>query len=193
MLAQVSSFGLFYPFLRLGFHHILTGYDHLMFVFGMLLICRRWPTILAIVISFSVAHSVTLVLSTLQVVELPEKIAEPLISLSLVIVGIENLLRRGTEPRGRWILAFSFGLVHGFGFAAGLREMGIGTNGGSIFTPLLGFNLGVELGQITAGAVVLPMLWQLRRSEFFVRRGVPLLSAVVAAAGVYWTLQRLVS
>jgi hydrogenase/urease accessory protein HupE len=191
ILAQAPSFGLLYPFLRLGFYHILTGYDHLMFVFGMLLVCRRWQTILAIVVSFSVAHSLTLILSTLQLVELHEKIAEPLISFSLVIVGTENLLRRGAEPRWRWTLALAFGLVHGFGFAAGLREMGIGTNGGSILVPLLGFNSGVELGQITAGAVVLPILWQLRRSELFVRYGIPLLSAAVAGAGVYWTVQRI--
>jgi hydrogenase/urease accessory protein HupE len=189
--ASLSTFDVFWPFFRLGVEHILTGYDHLLFVFGLLIVCRRWRTILAIVISFSLAHSITLVLSTLHWVTLPNRIAEPLISASLAIVGVENLLRRGAEPRRRWMLAFAFGLVHGFGFAAGLREIGIGSQGESIFQPLLGFNLGVETGQITVGVVVLPILWQLRRSAAFVRWGVPFCSAIVAAAGVYWTCQRL--
>jgi hydrogenase/urease accessory protein HupE len=182
---------IFWSFLRLGIHHILSGYDHLMFVFGLLVVCHRWQTIFKIVISFSVAHSITLILSTMNVVVLPEKYAEPLISFSLVIVGVENLLRRGQEPPRRWILAFAFGLVHGFGFAAGLREMGIATSGGSIFKPLLGFNLGVEIGQIIAGIVILPILLQLRKSTFFVTYVVPVLSAIVAAGGIYWTAQRL--
>jgi len=190
MVSATSHFDVFWPFLRLGFHHILTGYDHLLFVFGLLLVCRRWRTILGIVASFSVAHSITLVMSVARWVTLPGPIVEPLISFSLVIVGIENLLRRGAEPRWRWTLAFAFGLVHGFGFAAGLREIGIGTEGGSIFQPLLGFNLGVELGQIVAGAVVLPVIWQLRKHPAFVRWGVPVCSAIVATAGLYWTVQR---
>lgn len=191
MPASASTFDVFWPFFRLGFEHILTGYDHLLFVFGLLIVCRRWRTILAIVLSFSAAHSLTLALSTLHWVTLPNRIAEPLISASLAVVGIENLLRRGAEPPRRWILAFAFGLVHGIGFAAGLREIGIGSQGESILQPLLGFNLGVELGQITVGVVVLPILWQLRRSAAFVRWGVPLCSALVAAAGVYWTCKRL--
>jgi hydrogenase/urease accessory protein HupE len=186
-----SSFDLFGPFLRLGYHHILTGYDHLMFVFGMLLICQRWQTILKIVVSFSVAHSITLAVATFDWFNLPSRIDEPLISASLIVVGVENLLRRDQEPTRRWMLAFAFGLVHGFGFASGLREMGIATSGGSIGVPLFGFNLGVELGQITAGAVFLPLLWLLRKNAFFVRRIIPVLSAFVVIGGVYWTIKRL--
>lgn len=186
-----SSFSLFGPFLRLGYHHILTGYDHLMFVAGMLLICRRWQTILKIVVSFSVAHSITLAVATFDWFYLPERIVEPLISSSLIVVGAQNLLLRDREPNRRWILAFAFGLIHGFGFASGLREMGIGSAGGSIAVPLFGFNLGVELGQITAGAVFLPILWLLRKNAFFVRYIIPLLSALVATGGVYWTVKRI--
>jgi hydrogenase/urease accessory protein HupE len=186
-----SSFNLFGPFLRLGYHHILTGYDHLMFVFGMLLICRRWQTILKIVVSFSVAHSITLAVATFDWFYLPERIVEPLISASLIVVGVENLLRHGREPTHRWILAFAFGLVHGFGFAAGLHELGIAGSGGSIAMPLFGFNLGVELGQITAGAIVLPILWLLRKNALLVRWIIPVLSALVAIGGVYLTIKRM--
>jgi hydrogenase/urease accessory protein HupE len=187
----MHTFALFGPFLRLGFHHILTGYDHLMFVFGMLLISQRWQTILKIVVSFSVAHSITLAAATCDWLVLPSRLVEPLISSSLIVGGVENLLRGDREPTRRWMLAFAFGLIHGFGFASGLREMGIATSGGSIAVPLFGFNLGVELGQITAGAVFLPLLWLLRKNEFFVRRVIPVLSAIVLIGGVYWTVKRI--
>jgi hydrogenase/urease accessory protein HupE len=184
------TFSVFWPFLRLGFHHILTGYDHLLFVFGLLLVCRRWRTIIAIVVSFSVAHSITLALSVAHWVTVPSQMVEAMISFSLVIVGTENLLRRGAEPPRRWILAFGFGLVHGLGFAAGLREIGIGTQGTDLVQPLLGFNLGVELGQIVAGAIVLPVIWRLRQFPAFIRWGIPLCSAIIALAGLYWTVLR---
>jgi len=186
-----STFDLFGPFLRLGYHHILTGYDHLMFVFGMLLICQRWQTVLKIVVGFSVAHSITLAVATCNWFNLPSRINEPLISASLIVVGVENLLRGDREPTRRWILAFAFGLIHGFGFASGLREMGIGSSGGSIAVPLFGFNLGVELGQITVGAIFLPILWLLRKNACFVRYIIPILSALVAIGGVYWTIKRI--
>ena len=185
------SFNIFWPFVRLGYHHILTGYDHLLFVFGMLITCRQWQTILKIVVSFSVAHSITLAVSTLDWFHLPPPLVEPLIASSLIVVGVENLLRGDREPTHRWVLAFAFGLVHGFGFAAGLRELGIASSGGSIAAPLFGFNLGVELGQITAGAIFLTLLWQLRKSAFFVRRIIPAFSLLVAAGGVYWTVKRI--
>jgi hypothetical protein len=103
---------------------------------------------------------------------------------------VENLIRRGAEPRGRWALTFAFGLIHGFGFASVLRELGIGSNGRGLVMPLFTFNLGVEIGQVSIALIVLPIVWQLRKKPLFVSRGVPILSALVALAGLYWFLQR---
>jgi hydrogenase/urease accessory protein HupE len=182
----------FWSFVRLGVEHIWTGYDHLLFLFALLIVCRSFRSIVAIISCFTVAHSLTLALATLNVVNLPSRLVEPAIAASIVFVGVENLARRGAEPRGRWALTFAFGLIHGFGFASVLRELGVGRGSQGIAMPLFTFNLGVEVGQIVVAAVVLPLVWQLRKNEKFVQRGVPLLSALVAAAGLYWLLQRTV-
>ncbi len=180
----------FWGFLRLGIAHIWTGYDHLLFLFGLLIVCRSFRSIVAIISCFTVAHSITLALATLDVVNIPSRIIEPMIAASIFYVGIENLVRRGAEPRGRWALTFAFGLVHGFGFASVLRELGVGSSGHGIAMPLFTFNLGVEIGQVTIAAIVLPVVWQLRKNPAFLRRGVPILSGIVAAAGLYWFLER---
>ena len=182
----------FWGFLRLGIAHIWTGYDHLLFLFGLLLVCRSFRSIIGIISCFTLAHSITLALATLGIVNLPSSLVEPAIAASIFYVGVENLARRGAEPKGRWALTFGFGLIHGFGFASALRELGIGSNGHGIAMPLLTFNLGVEIGQVTIAAIVLPIVWQLRKNPGFVRYGVPILSAVVALAGLYWFLQRTV-
>ncbi len=183
----------FWAFLRLGIAHIWTGYDHLLFLFGLLIVCRRLKSIVAIVTCFTLAHSITLALATLDIVEIPGRVVEPIIAASIVFVGVENILRRGAEPKGRWAVTFLFGLVHGFGFASVLRDLGLGAHGRSLAWPLFTFNLGVEVGQITIAALVLPVVWQLRKNETFVRRGVPLLSGVVALAGLYWFVERIFS
>ncbi len=180
----------FWGFLRLGIAHIWTGYDHLLFLFGLLLVCRSFRSIVGIISCFTLAHSITLALATLRIVNLPSSLVEPMIAASIVYVGVENLLRRGAEPKGRWALTFGFGLIHGFGFASVLRELGVGSNGHGLAMPLFTFNLGVEVGQVTIAAIVLPLVWQLRKNAAFVRRGVPILSAVVALAGLYWFLER---
>jgi hydrogenase/urease accessory protein HupE len=179
-----------WAFIRLGVEHIWTGYDHLLFLFALLVVCRSFRSIVAIVSCFTLAHSLTLALATLEIVNLPSRLVEPAIAASIVYVGAENLLRRGAEPRGRWALTFAFGLIHGFGFASVLRDLGVGRGAQGIAMPLFTFNLGVEIGQIVVAAVVLPIVWQLRKREGFVRFGVPVLSAVVTLAGLYWFLTR---
>lgn len=180
----------FWGFIKLGVEHIWTGYDHLLFLFALLVVCRSFRSILAIVTCFTLAHSLTLALATFNVVNLPSRWVEAAIAASIVFVGVENLARRGEEPKGRWALTFAFGLVHGFGFASVLRDLGVGAGGQGIAMPLFTFNLGVEIGQIAIAAVVLPLVWQLRRKETFVRRGVPALSLLVTLAGLYWLVQR---
>jgi hydrogenase/urease accessory protein HupE len=146
----------------------------------------------AIVTCFTLAHSLTLALATLDLVHVPARWVEPLIAASIVFVGVENLFRRGEEPPGRWALTFGFGLIHGFGFASVLRDLGVGGGGRGLLMPLFSFNLGVELGQVVIAAVVLPLVWRWRKNEKFVARGVPALSGAVALMGLYWLLERTV-
>lgn len=191
--AAESDLPTFGGFFKLGVDHIWEGYDHLLFLFALLVVCGTFRAAAAIITSFTLAHSVTLGLATLHVVDLPGRWVEPLIAASIVFVGVENLMRGGAAPRGRWALTFAFGLIHGFGFASVLRDLGVGKAGSEgIALPLCAFNLGVEAGQLAVAAVALPLLWQLRKSDAFVKKGVPALSALVALAGFYWLLERTV-
>jgi len=131
----VSSFT---NFLSLGVKHILTGYDHLLFLFGLLVVVRSFVSSLRIITSFTIAHSLTLAAATFNLAQIPSRIVEPLIAASIVYVGIENLLRSGV-PKARQLVTFGFGLIHGFGFASVLREMGIGAGTGGVALPLLSF------------------------------------------------------
>lgn len=182
-----------YPFLafvKLGIEHILTGYDHLLYLAGLILACRRFRGILPIITSFTVAHSLTLGLATAGAVTLPASFVEPMIAASIVYVGVENILLRDREPRRRWAGAFAFGLIHGFGFAGLLQEMGVGHDGHSVIVPLASFNLGVEFGQLSVVALVLPILAWARRQPRFLSWGLPASSAAVAAMGLYWFAER---
>jgi hydrogenase/urease accessory protein HupE len=179
----------FANFLCLGVKHILTGYDHLLFLFGLLLVARGFFSSLGIITSFTIAHSITLAVATLHLVQIPSRIVEPLIAASIVFVGIENLLR-GDIPSARRMVAFGFGLIHGFGFASALREAGIGSGTGGILLPLFSFNLGVELGQIMVAAVALPIIWKLRENPIFIARWAPACSAAVVLLGSFWFVQR---
>ncbi|HJW37131.1 MAG TPA: HupE/UreJ family protein [Candidatus Udaeobacter sp.] len=179
----------FANFLCLGVKHILTGYDHLLFLFGLLLVAGGFFSSLGIITSFTIAHSITLAVATLQLVQIPSRIVEPLIAASIVFVGIENLLR-GDIPKARRMVPFGFGLVHGFGFASALREAGIGSGTGGVVLPLFSFNLGVELGQIMVAAVALPIIWKLRENPMFIARWAPACSAAVVLLGSFWFVQR---
>lgn len=180
----------FTDFVRLGIRHILTGYDHLLYLAGLILACHRFRSILPIITSFTVAHSLTLGMATVGVWSLSPGWVEPLIAASIVYVGIENLWMRDREPRHRWITAGMFGLVHGFGFAGLLREIGVGQNGSSVLVPLFSFNLGVELGQLCIVALILPVLAWARSRPRFAERGAPALSLLVAGFGLYWLVER---
>ena len=179
----------FAGFLKLGVEHILTGYDHLLFLFALLIVTRNFMSALQIITCFTVAHSITLGVAAFDLVQVSSRIVEPLIAASIVYVALENLLR-GNDPKGRWLLTFAFGLIHGFGFASVLRELGVGSNGGGIALPLVSFNLGVELGQLMVAAIALPVIWKLRTHPVFIRRCVPACSVLVALLGVYWLVER---
>lgn len=189
-----SGFG----WVRLGIEHILTGYDHLAFVLGMLLLVlsrREWGKALLLALtSFTLAHSVTLALATLGVVHVPSQPVETAIALSVAILAVEVI----RESRGQagwlrtrpWLLAFPFGLLHGLGFAGALGEIGLDPE--NIVWPLLWFNVGVELGQLAFVAGVLALAWlALRLAPAWpdrIRRALPYLIGPLA---MFWLFQRL--
>jgi hydrogenase/urease accessory protein HupE len=176
-------------FLKLGVEHIFTGYDHLAFLFALLITGGTLLAAARIITSFTVAHSLTLAIATLGLVQISPRVVEPLIAVSIVYVGLENVLRK--ELKRRWLLTFAFGLIHGFGFASVLRELGIGSSAGSVATPLLCFNLGVEAGQLTIAALVLPAILRLRKYPSFATRFAPVFSVLVSCLGGYWLVQRI--
>lgn len=179
----------FWGFLPLGVEHILLGFDHLAFLFALLIAGGTMREAAKIITSFTVAHSITLALATLEVIVIPAKVVEPLIAASIIYVGLENILRRKSERR--WLLTFAFGLIHGFGFASALRDLGVGA-GVKAVAPLLSFNLGVEIGQVAVAALALPLIWKLRQRPRFIVRYVPACSILVALAGGYWLIERTV-
>jgi hydrogenase/urease accessory protein HupE len=177
----------FWGFFPLGVEHILLGFDHLAFLFALLIAGGTIREAAKIITSFTVAHSITLALATLEAIIIPANVVEPLIAASIIYVGLENILRRKIESR--WMLTFAFGLIHGFGFASALKDLGVGA-GVKAVAPLLSFNLGVEIGQVAIAALVLPLIWKLRRHPRFAIRYAPACSVMVALAGVYWLIER---
>jgi hypothetical protein len=174
-------------FTALGIRHILTGYDHILFLLSLLMLGGGLRTLLKIVTAFTVAHSVTLSLAALDIVTLPPRLVESGIALSITYVAAENLWRGAQATRSRWLVTFSFGLIHGLGFATILRELAISR--ANLALSLVSFNFGVELGQI---AVVTAAFLSLRALATFpwestMRRWV---SAAAVAIGIVWVFQR---
>ncbi len=173
-------------FVALGVEHIVTGWDHLLFLLALLLHGGGVLAMVKIVTAFTVAHSVTLTLAALDLVTLPERLVESVIALSIAAVATENLFARPTVTR-RWIVSFAFGLVHGFGFSTALRELGLPTEG--LVLSLVGFNAGVELGQAAVVLLAVPALGLVRRAGWE-KRMVWGVSAVILAVGVALFVER---
>jgi len=175
-------------FVPAGIHHILVGPDHLLFLIGLLLLGGSLRRLLLVVSAFTVAHSITLSLAALNLVAPPPRLIEPAIALSIVYVGVDNLMvGRGRDVRA-WI-AFVFGFIHGFGFASVLREMNLPSRalGWSLFS----FNLGVEIGQLLVVVMVASALLALRsRNEAVGRRLAFAGSLAVILVGAFWFVQR---
>ena len=168
--------GSFFP---LGIEHILTGYDHLLFLLALILRGGNIWSLLKIITAFTLAHSITLALAALNIVTLPDRLVEATIALSIAYVAAENLFMRRAVSH-RWAVSFIFGLVHGFGFSSVLRELGLPKEG--LIWSLLNFNLGVEVGQATAVVLTVPLLLWLRRTRWEART-VAALSGVVLVVG----------
>ena len=175
--------GSFFP---LGIEHILTGYDHLLFLLALMLRGGGLWSLLKIITAFTIAHSITLALAALDVVVLPSVLVESVIALSIAYVALENLLPRYAVSR-RWAVSFLFGLVHGFGFSSVLREIGLPKE--NLLLSLLNFNLGVEAGQLTVVLLVVPILMRLK-SKPWEPRMVATVSGVILAVGLVLFVDR---
>ena len=181
-------------YVQLGVTHILTGYDHLMFILGLVLLVRNVPTLLKTITAFTVAHSITLAATALGVMTVKPAQIEALVALSIVFVAVElanvGLGRTSVTQRWPWLIAFAFGLLHGSAFAGALAEIGLPKD--NIPAALLLFNIGVEIGQLVFVAVVLGVVWLLRRikvTEIAVLK--PLPTYAIGAFAAFWVFERL--
>jgi hydrogenase/urease accessory protein HupE len=183
-------------YLITGIEHIYLGYDHIAFLIAVVLWARRLVPVIKIVTAFTIAHSITLSLAALNIVVIAGPIVEPAIAASIVYVAMENFFSRDVDRR--WRVAFAFGLVHGFGFAGALREVGLPAN--AVVTALAAFNVGVEIGQVAIVSIAVPLLIALDRllavdrskpvREAFLVYG---LSGLIAVLGSYWFLTRILN
>jgi hypothetical protein len=188
-----SRLDVLYDYARLGVEHIAGGIDHLLFVFGLLLLAGSTRLLLATITAFTLGHSVTLALASLEIVSVPQAPVEVVIAATIYILAVELARQPGDEPsplrRRPWAMAFAFGLLHGLGFAGALRETGLPA--GEVPLALLAFNVGIELGQIAFVAIVLAATAALHR----ITTTLPpwTLRAPVYAMGTlscYWILDR---
>ena len=174
----------------LGFTHILPlGLDHILFVLGIFLLCLRLSPILWQVTAFTLAHTITLGMTIYGLIALPASIVEPLIAISIVYVGVENILVSQLKP-WRIVIVFLFGLLHGMGFAGVLSEIGLPRS--EFVTALITFNIGVELGQLAVILLALLAVGWFRAEEWYRQRVVIPLSALISLVGLYWTVERLI-
>ncbi len=185
-----------------GVWHIWIGFDHILFLLALLLpavllpLAGRWTPVdglrpaladtVRVVTAFTIAHSITLSLAALQWVILPSRLVESVIAASVVLAAVNNLFPR--TSRRRWQMALVFGLIHGFGFASVLADLGLPA--GALVLALVGFNVGVELGQLAIVAVFLPLAFALRHTAFYRTGVVRVGSLVIAALAAWWLVER---
>lgn len=174
-------------FLLLGLKHIFTGYDHILFVISLLFGAKTIRNILSLVTAFTIAHSITLALATLDIVQLPGKFVESAIALSIIYVALINIFNKDSKHQP-W-LAFGFGLIHGFGFAGILSEMRL--DGNHLATSLLSFNIGIEIGQLLIVSLAFPIiLWIKKLTLKPIKWVIPGTSVAILAFGLVWFFQR---
>lgn len=171
-------------FFRLGVEHIFIGIDHILFLLSLLVVCK-FRELLKIVTSFTIAHTITLILATLEVIALPGRLVETAIAATIVYVAVENFWIKDTSRR--WILTFVFGLIHGFGFAGVLKELGLPAVG--LVRSLVSFNVGVEVGQVVIVLALFPFIVALKKWK----RGRIVqntISGAIALCGLGWFIDR---
>jgi hydrogenase/urease accessory protein HupE len=176
-----------FHFIGQGILHIFTGYDHVLFIVTLMLVVGSWRKLAVIVTSFTAAHSITLILATLGVVTIPARVVEPLIALSVLLVAVDALARPNASARAA--VTFAFGLLHGFGLSNVLRALGL--HGRELVPALLGFNAGVEVGQLLIVTPLFPLVLVLRKDPPTYARARQILCASVALLAVFWIVQRI--
>ncbi len=199
---ESGGFSQFFDYFREGVWHIWIGFDHVLFLVTLLLpsVLRRkggkWQAVPAprdaalpvvkVVTAFTAAHSITLSVAALGLIELPSRLVEAAIAASVVVVAVNNIRPLVTERL--WAVAFGFGLVHGFGFASVLGDLGL--QSGVLLRSLLGFNLGVEAGQLAIVAVVLPLIFAVRSVRLYPKVAMPVGSTAIALVAGVWLIER---
>ena len=202
LLAGTSTLAQLGTYIADGIKHIAIGFDHILFLVALLLpavLVReggRWLpvadirtafwSVFKIVTAFTIAHSITLSLAVLNVVSLPSRLVESLIAASVLVTALDNLLP--FLPRKRWLVAFAFGLVHGFGFASVLADLNLPNS--SLLLSLLGFNMGVEIGQIVLVSILIPLAYLARNTRAYSRIALQTGSGLIAAVSLGWLLER---
>ncbi|WP_286193966.1 HupE/UreJ family protein [Tropicibacter sp. R16_0] len=197
---EMTGWAVFSSYVALGFDHILEGLDHLLFVFALLVLIRHPWRLVGAITAFTVAHSITLALATLDLIRVPSPPVEAVIALSIVLLAVEILRRRqgGDQLTERypWLLSFGFGLLHGLGFAGALAEIGLPQ--GDIPLALLAFNVGVEAGQLAFVAVILVtfavLRWVAPRVTAVLRdptsAGTLVMGYAIGGVATYWLAER---
>lgn len=173
-------------FIMLGIEHILTGYDHIAFLIGLIVIGLSFREVIKIITAFTIAHSITLLLAALQFISLNSRFVESVIAVSICYISLENLFKK--EVKYRWLITFCFGLIHGFGFASALQELIVGK--ANLIVSVLSFNLGVETGQLMIFFVLLPVLHLLNQKMEF-RKVTAGVSLAIFVFGCTWLVERL--
>ena len=189
-LEKVPIQNVVWYYIQLGYKHILPdGFDHILFVAGLCLLSKRVSVLLWQATAFTVAHTITLMLSMKGIIVLPPSIVEPIIALSIAFIAIENMVMTELKP-WRVLIVFAFGLVHGMGFASALNEMGLPRN--AFYTSLLSFNAGVELGQISViSCMYFGLIYWFGNKTWYRQRVTYPISILIAMIAIYWTITRL--
>ena len=187
-LTEAGETTTLFTWVRGGYVHILPmGLDHICFILGLFFLQPKWKPLLWQTSAFTLAHSITLAMVVLGIFTVPSSVVEPMIALSIAYVGLENLWVKELKP-WRVALVFGLGLLHGMGFASVMKELDLPE--GQVIQPLVGFNLGVELGQVTVLATAFAVTcWFLKKPAFGVVRKVA--SGLIGAVGLYWTFERI--
>ncbi len=186
---QEDARSTFYSFTRQGFVHVLPlGLDHILFVLGLFFLSRKWKPILYQVSVFTVAHTITLGLATLKLISAPSHVVEPIIAASIAVVALENIFFPNYR-HSRLFIVFFFGLIHGLGFAGALSAFDLDPT--SLVIGLLGFNVGVEFGQLAVIAIVFLLTFWLKDEATYRKLAVVPCSTLIALMGIYWTIERI--
>lgn len=192
--AKQSAWEVTKTYTIIGIEHILMGIDHLLFVFALLLLVNGWKRLIGTITAFTLAHSMTLAAATLGWVSVPQSPVEAVIALSILFLAVEIIHSRqgkiSLAEQYPWLIAFIFGLLHGFGFAGALKEVGLPEE--SIPLALLFFNVGVELGQLIFVAVVLFLGWVLKRvlAQNLLDKGQTIITYIIGGLASFWVIER---